>query len=122
VTGSAVGHVLSGSTKRVMGLHALAGVGSVGTPVGASATATSLGVNVPSQAGGLVLDVLYGNNATQSYNAGSGQIQRWQSATTGGPIDMRGSGSSEGGAPSVTMSWTTAAATNLALMAISFIP
>jgi hypothetical protein len=59
-----------------MGVHALAGVATIGTPVGAGANATSIGVTVPSVSGGLVLDVLYGQNSTTGYTAGAGQFER----------------------------------------------
>jgi hypothetical protein len=122
VSDSSVSHVLSASTKRIMGLHALAGVGSVGTSVGAATSGSSISVNVASQAGGLVLDVLYGNNTTTSYTAGAGQTERWDTNTIKRLDNLRGCGSEEAGAPMVTMSWTSAKATNMALLAVSFNP
>ena len=118
--GSAVSHTLSGNAKRVMGLHALAGVGSVGSPVGAAVTATTIGVTVPSVAGGLVLDVVYGQNSTTAYTAGAGQTERWDTNTTNGLSNLRGAGSSESGADLVSMTWTTGTATRMALLAVSF--
>jgi hypothetical protein len=122
VSGSSVNHVLSASAKRIMGVHALAGAGTVGTPVGAATNSTSVSVNVASQAGGVVLDVLYGNNSTTSYTAGAGQTERWDTNTTKGLNNLRGCGSEEAGAPMVTMSWTSAKVTNMAVLAVSFTP
>jgi hypothetical protein len=120
-TGSAVSHVLSGSARRVMGLHALAGVASVGAPVGIGAYARPIQVTVGSEPGALVLDVLYGQNTTTSYTAGAGQSSWWNTAT-GGINGLRSAGSSEVGASSVVTSWTAGATTNLALLAVSFNP
>jgi hypothetical protein len=122
VAGSSVSHVLSASTKRIMGLHALAGAGTVGTPVGAAANGTAISVNVASQAGSLVLDVLYGENTTTSYTAGAGQTEHWDTNTTKSLNNLRGAGSEEAGAPMVTMSWTANKRTNMALLAVSFAP
>ena len=49
VAGAALSHTLSASAKRVMGVHALAGVGSHGTPVGAGVNSNAISVNVPSR-------------------------------------------------------------------------
>jgi hypothetical protein len=122
VSGSSVNHVMSASTKRVMGIHALAGAGSVGTPVAASTNGTSISVDVASQTGSLVLDVLYGNNSTTSYTAGAGQTEHWDTNTVKSLDNLRGCGSEEAGAPMVTMSWTSAKTTNMAMMAVSFTP
>jgi hypothetical protein len=122
VSGSSVNHVLSASAKRVMGVHALAGAGTVGTPVGAGANGTSISVNVASQVGSLVLDVLYGNNSTTSYTAGAGQTEHWDMNTTKSLDNLRGAGSEEAGAPMVTMSWTSAKVTNMAVLAVTFTP
>ena len=104
--GSALTRTFNGSVKRIMGVHALAGVVTIGAPVGDGANATTIGVTVPSVSGGLVLDVLYGQNSTTSYTAGAGQTERWDTNTTGGLGNLRGAGSQETGAPSVAMTWT----------------
>jgi subtilisin family serine protease len=122
VSDSSVNHVLSASAKRIMGVHALAGAGTVGTPVGAATNGTSISVNLASQAGGLVLDVLYGNNSTTSYTAGAGQTEHWNTNTKKGLDNLRGAGSEEAGAPMVTMSWTSAKVTNMAVLAVTFTP
>ena len=95
---------------------------TVGTPVGAGANGTSIGVTMPSITGGMVLDVLYGQNSTTGYTAGVGQTEHWDTNTTGGLDNLRGTGSSEVGAPSVAMTWTAGAGTNMALMAVAFSP
>jgi len=89
-TGSALAHTLSANAKRVMGVHALSGVGSVGAPVGAGASGNAIGVTVPSVTGGLVLDVVYGQNSTTSYTAGPGQTEHWDTNTTSGLSNLRG--------------------------------
>ncbi len=111
--GSAVSHTLSANAKRVMGIHALAGVGSVGSPVGAAATANTIGVSVPSVVGGLVLDVVYGQNSTTAYTAGAGQPSAgtrtrpaaW--ATCAGPAPRKAgrTGSASPGRPAPRPGW-----------------
>jgi hypothetical protein len=122
VSGSSVNHVMSASAKKVMGVHALSGVGSVGTPVGASTHGTSIGVDVASQTGSLVLDVLYGYNSNTSYTASAGQTEHWDMNTKKSLDNLRGAGSEETGAPMVTMSWTSAKVTDMAMLAVSFGP
>jgi hypothetical protein len=121
VSGSTVSHVLSANAKRIMGLHALAGVASVGTPVGAAVNGGAIGVTVASQPGGLVLDVLHGLNTTTSYTAGAGQTEHWDLMTTG-IYSVRGCGSTEAGAPTVNMTWAVGQGTHLALLAVSYNP
>jgi len=122
VAGSAVAHVLTGSAKRIMGITALSGVASRGTPVGTGVNGTSIGVTVGSVTNGLVLDVLYGTNSTTSYTAGPGQTERWDTNTTSGIANLRGCGSTEAGATSVAMTWTIATKTKAALLAVSYNP
>ena len=122
VAGAALSHTLSASAKRVMGVHALAGVGSHGTPVGAGANSNAISVNVPSETGALVLDVIFGSNSTTAHTAGAGQTERWDMNTTGGTNNLRGAGSSEAGAATTTMSWTSGSATHHALLAVSYNP
>jgi subtilisin len=120
VSGSSVNHVMGANVKRVMGLHSLSSAGSVGVPVGASTNDSSIGVTVASQTGSLVLDVLYGNNSTTAYTAGAGQAEHWNTSAKKGNDYLRGAGSEETGAPMVTMSWTSAKVTNMAMLAVSF--
>ena len=122
VAGSSVTHTLSANAKRVMGVHALGGVGGRSAPVGSGVNSNSISVNVPSQPGALVLDVVFGYNSTTAHNAGAGQTQRWNLNTTGGTNNLRGTGSSEVGAASTTMSWTSSAATHHAILAVSYGP
>jgi subtilisin family serine protease len=122
VAGAALSHTLNGSAKRVLGVHALAGVGGHGTPVGAGVNGSTISVDVLSQPGALVLDVLFAYNSTTVHSPGAGQSERWDLNTTGGTNNLRGTGSSEAGAASTTMSWTSGAATHHALLAVSFNP
>ena len=82
----------------------------------------AISVNVPSQTGALVLDVIYGQNSTTAHTAGAGQTEHWDLNTTGGTNNLRGAGSSEAGAATTTMSWTSGAATHHALLAVSYNP
>ena len=122
VAGAALSHTLSANAKRVIGVHALAGVGGHGTPVGAGINGNAISVNVPSQTGALVLDVIFGSNSTTAHTAGAGQTEHWDLNTTGGTNNLRGAGSSEAGAATTTMSWTSGAATHHALLAVSYNP
>jgi hypothetical protein len=120
--GAALTHTLSANAKRIIGLHALSGAASFGTPVGASVGGTAISVSVPSVSGGLVLDVLYGQNSTTTYTAGAGQTEVWDTNTTSGLSNLRGAGSTESGASAVTMSWVSNTSTNQALMAVAVNP
>jgi hypothetical protein len=122
VAGSTLDHTLSANAKRIMGVHALAGVDTFGTAVGAGVNGSAISVVVPSVSGGLVLDVIYGQNSTTGYTAGAGQTEHWDTNTTSGLANLRGAGSTEVGAASVTMSWTAKKGSNLALLAVSFNP
>ena len=121
VAGAELSHTLSANAKRVMGVHALAGVGGHGTPVGAGINGNAISVNVASQPGALVLDVIYGQNSTTAHTAGAGQTMHW-SLHASGTNNLRGAGSSEAGAATTTMSWTSGAATHHALLAVSYNP
>jgi hypothetical protein len=122
VAGSALSHTLSASAKRVLGVHALAGVGGHGTPVGAALNSNAISVDVPSETGALVLDVIFGSNSTTAHTAGPGQTETWDTNTTGGTNNLRGAGSMEPGAATTTMSWTSGSATHHALLAVSYNP
>jgi len=117
-----INHTLNASSKRVMGVHALGGGGGRGAPVGAGVNGSTISVNVPSQAGSLVLDVVFSYNSTTTHTAGAGQTERWNLNTTGGTNNLRGTGSSEVGSASTTMSWTSGAGTHHALLAVSYNP
>jgi hypothetical protein len=120
VTGSVVTHAHTGGAKRVMGIHALGGVLSAGTPASTTWNTTSGSVAPASESGALVFDVLYGQNSTGTYTGGS--TERWDTNTTGGLNNLRGCGQQATGAsPTVTMSWTTPS-TNCTQLAISFNP
>ena len=73
-------------------------------------------------AGGLVLDVVYGQNSTTAYTAGAGQTERWDTNTTNGLGNLRGAGSSESGADTVSMTWTSGPRPGMALLGVSFNP
>jgi subtilisin len=122
VAGAALSHTLSANAKHVIGVHALAGVGGHGTPVGAGSNSNAISVNVPSQTGALVLDVIFGSNSTTAHTAGAGQTEHWDLNTSGGSNNLRGAGSAEAGATTTTMSWTSGAATHHALLAVSYNP
>jgi titin len=122
VAGAALSHTLSANAKHVIGVHALAGVGGHGTPVGAGSNSNAISVSVPSQTGALVLDVIFGSNSTTAHTAGAGQTEHWDTNTSGGTNNLRGAGSSEAGAATTTMSWTSGSVTHHALLAVSYNP
>ena len=82
-------------------------MGDRGTPVGPGVNGSAISVNVPSETGALVLDVLFGHNSTTAHTTGAGQSARWNTNTTGGTNNLRGAGTSEAGAATTTMSWTS---------------
>jgi hypothetical protein len=122
VAGAALSHTLNASVKRVMGVHLLDGVGGRGTAVGSGVNGSVISVNVPSQTGALVLDVLFSHNSTTAHTTGAEQFEHWNTNTTGGVNNLRGAGSSEAGVATTTMSWTSVAGTNHALLAVSYNP
>ena len=69
-----------------------------------------------------MLDVIFGPNSTTAHTAGAGQTEHWDLNTTGGTNNLRGAGSSEAGAATTTMSWTSGSATHHALLAVSYNP
>ena len=87
-----------------------------------ASNSNAISVNVPSQTGALVLDVIFGPNSTTAHTAGAGQTEHWDLNTTGGTNNLRGAGSSEAGAATTTMSWTSGSATHHALLAVSYNP
>jgi subtilisin family serine protease len=122
VAGAALSHTLNASVKRVMGVHFLDGVGGHGTAVGSGVNGSVISVDVPSQTGALVLDVLFAHNSTLVHTTGAGQFEHWNTKTTGGVGNLLGAGSSEAGATTTTMSWTSGTGTNHALLAVSYNP
>ena len=122
VAGAALSHTLSANAKHVIGVQALAGAGGHGTPVGAGSNSNAISVSVPSQTGALVLDVIFGSNSTTAHTAGAGQTEHWDTNTSGGTNNLRGAGSSEAGAATTTMSWTSGSVTHHALLAVSYNP
>ena len=121
VAGAALSHTLSANVKRVMGVHA---PGRGGRPRDSRwrrhQRQRHLGQRALA-AGALVLDVLYGQNSTTAHIAGAGQTMHW-SLNASGTNNLRGAGSSEAGAATTTMSWTSGAATHHALLAVSYNP
>jgi outer membrane protein assembly factor BamB len=96
------------STETVGGAVTFRGANQT-TPVGpfASATGTSTtpSVSVTSNTGETVIDTVEVHSST-AMTVGGGQTQRWQML----PSSFRGAGSTEAGASTVTMSWTSGSA------------
>lgn len=123
VTGSVVQHSLDVASKRIMGIHSLSGVGSVGTFVGSNASGTGPSVAPASVVDGRVFDVLFVQNSTTSRTAHGSQTERWDTNTTGGLNNLGAGGSEEAGAAgTVTMSWTLGTSSNYTIGAVSFNP
>ncbi len=107
-----------------MGVHALSGVGSSSLPpVGTGVNAAldrghrALGGRRPSS-----WTCSTARTATTSYTAAAGQTKQWDTNTTSGLNNLRGAGSTKTGASMVSMSWTTGATTNMALLGVNFNP
>ena len=79
-------------------------------------------VNVASAGGEVVLDAVSANGDAAPLTVGVGQMQHYNtgSGTAGG--NLRAAGSSELGAPLVTMSWTLGGAKPWAALAIAIRP
>lgn len=87
--------------------------------VKASGNSGTASVAAPSAVGELVIDVVSGWHDTNSWVVGAGQTQRWN---VDGANGWDGAGSTEPGAASVTMSWTSTLANSWAIAALSLIP
>jgi len=79
-------------------------------------------VDVSSAPGELVLDVLSFNGDVGAVTVGSDQTQRWANSSGTGDGDDFGAGSTEGGATTVTMSWSATKSEKWALGAIPLKP
>ncbi len=119
---------LSGSAKVVSGAASFSGVHQT-VPFGTFASIGSTGsgsitpsVSVTSAFGEVIIDTLATQGDADSLSEDAGQVSRWNRAqgTSGG--DIRGGGSIEAGAGSVTMSWTLGSATKWAIGAVAMKP
>lgn len=104
----------------VVGVVTFTGVDPT-TPLGTFVSATGDNnaptVNVSSATGELVFDTLWSYYATTA-TAGAGQTQQWNTTSSTG----RGSGSTENGALTVTMSWTLSGSYYWVIGAVSIKP
>ena len=91
-----------------------------GTFAGASGSSNSPSRVVSSATGELVLDVLMARDQPTA-TAGAGQTARWN-RTNGGSGRVRGAGSTEAGAASVTMSWTLGSSVQWQIGGVSIKP
>lgn len=95
----------------------------LGTFVGATGQSTTATVNVSSKPGELVLDTVTTSGDANILTANAGQTERWDLFSgTGDLNNVRGGGSTEAGAASVTMSWTLGASKVWAIGAVAIKP
>jgi len=116
---------LSGSVNVVGGAVSFDNVDQTtphGTFVSANGTSTTASVNVTSAAGEVVIDTATANGDAVSLTAGAGQTAQWNTGTGTAGGNVRGGGSTEGGAPAVTMSWTLGASKPWSIGAVSLKP
>jgi hypothetical protein len=118
---------LSGNSKFVGGAATFTGVHQT-TPLGTFASATgnstTPSVNVTSAEGEAVVDTLAQRNSATTAAADSSQTERWNAVTSGGTnaTNVRGAGSTEPGAGTVTMSWTLTSSRPWAIGAVPLKP
>jgi uncharacterized repeat protein (TIGR01451 family) len=93
--------------------------GAAGTCTGIATGCSSL--DVPSVVNGMVIDTL-ATGGNQTATVGNSQTQQWTASTGNGGTDVRGSGSSRPGAPSVPISETFSGTSNWSLGAVSINP
>jgi hypothetical protein len=93
-----------------------------GTFASATGTSTAPSVAVTSAAGEIVLDTVGINSSTVDATVGAGQTSLWNDVTANGGADKEGAGSTEAGAASVTMSWTTGSSHVWAIGGVSVVP
>ncbi len=118
---------LDSAARFVAGAISFAGVSQsipLGTYAGVGGYSSSLSVNVSSEEGGMVVDVMGHQNSSTTAAIGAGQTQRWMDATTNGTPSNNAAGysSTEAGAAGVTMSWNLSSKENCALSAVPIIP
>ncbi len=117
-----------GIAKVAVGAVSFSGVDQT-TPFGAVSadSSTNTGTTNPtttvaSATGNTVIDVAALEGDAGTITAGSGQTQRWTNATGSAGSDIRGTGSTEPGAASVTMSETKTNTAKWAIIAASIRP
>ena len=119
VTLSAAKRIVAGSVSFT-GVDQTTPNGAFASNVGANATAT---VNVTSATGELVIDTFATQGDSGPATVGGGQTQRWNRNTgTNDGNEVLGGGSTEPGAPNVTMSWGLGQAQDWSIGAVSLKP
>ena len=112
---------LSGSTSVMAGAVSFSGVDQT-TPLGTAAVANGTSANpsvtVSSGSRQLVIDVLASNGDAGALSAAAGQTEQWNGGTGTAGGDVRGGGSTQPGAASVTMSWTLNASKSWSLIGV----
>ena len=88
----------------------------------ASGTSTAPSVNVTSAAGELVVDAIASKGDGISLAVGTSKTLQWTNKTGTAKENALGGGSTEAGAPSVTMSWTLGASKDWSIGAVSLMP
>jgi len=114
---------LSGFAEVIGGATSWTGVHQttpLGTFASATGTSTSPSVNVTSATGEMVVDTLNARG-TATATVDPSQTERWNLLTTGAE-PVRGTGSNESGAATVTMSWTLGASEGWAIGGVSLKP
>jgi uncharacterized repeat protein (TIGR01451 family) len=116
---------LLGLTNAAAGAMSFSGVDPINT-FGAISSDSSTGTGttdpsttVASATNNLVIDAVALEGSAGALTVGGGQTQRWTATTGGAATNIRGVGSTEAGAASVTMSWTKANTAKWAIMAVS---
>ncbi|HEY7634895.1 MAG TPA: hypothetical protein VH763_05100 [Gemmatimonadales bacterium] len=119
---------LLGAAKMAGGAVSFSGVNQT-TPIGAIASDSSTGTGttnptttVTSATGNLVIDAVAMEGSAGTVTAGANQTQRWTNTTGSAGGEIRGVGSTEPGAASVTMSWTKTNNAKWAIVAASINP
>lgn len=112
----------TGSTDCRGGAVSFTGAKSTpGTAAKTTSAGTSISIDVTSATGEIVVDVLSIAGGSTTATAGAGQTERWN-ALTGSP-GVKGSGSTEAGAATTTMSWSTiTGGSNAAIVAAAVKP
>ena len=112
---------LSASERVVGGAVSLTGVDQT-TPLenagGATGNSVTPSVTITSATDDMVWDVV-GVAAGVTFTEGAGQTKRWDRQVGGGSVAASGAGSTEAGAPSVTMDWTLSTADRWSITAVN---
>ena len=124
--GTANVHVTISTSQDVVGgavsFRGVSQVAPLGTFTSASGNSGTPSVTLTSATGELVLDTLYAQGDAGAASAGGPQSPLWNIETGTGNTNITGAGSTQAGAATITMSWSTSGSKPWAIGAVPVKP